>query len=45
MALVKCWPIINLAAIVNLYWQMLTGVRLQAHTESMKLAETVIKII
>jgi len=34
-----------MAVIVNLYWQMLTVVRLQAHADSMKLAETMIKII
>jgi len=34
-----------MAAFVNLYRQMLTGVRLQAHVDSMKLAETMIKII
>jgi len=42
MNLVKYWPIFKMVAIVNLYRQMLTGVRLQAH--SMKLAETMIKI-
>jgi len=40
MALLKYWPIFKMAAIVNLYRQMLTGVRLQAHADSMKLAET-----
>jgi len=29
-----------MVAIVNLYRQMLTGVRLQAHSDSMKLDET-----
>jgi len=42
MALVKYLPIFK---IVNLYRQMLTGVRLQAHADSMKLAETMVKII
>jgi len=45
MALVKHLPIFKMAAIVNLYQQMLTGVRIQAHVDSMKLAETMIKII
>jgi len=45
MALVKCWPIFKMAAIVNLYRQMLAGVWLQAHPDSMELAETMIKII
>jgi len=45
MAIVKYLPIFKMAAIVNLYRQMLTGVRLQAHADSMKLAETMIKII
>jgi len=45
MALVKYLPICKMAAVVNLYQQMLTGVRLQAHVDSMKLAETMIKII
>jgi len=36
---------IKMAAIVNLYWQMLTGVRLEAHADSIKPAETMIKII
>jgi len=34
-----------MATIVNLYQQMLTVVRLQAHVDSMKLAETINKII
>jgi len=34
-----------MAAIVNLYQQMLTGFRLQAHADSMKLAKTMIKLI
>jgi len=42
MALVKYWPIFKMAAIVNLYRLMLTVVRLQAHADSMKLAETMI---
>jgi len=37
MALVKYWPKFEMAAIVNLYRQMLTVVRLQAHADSMKL--------
>jgi len=45
MALVKYRPIFKMAAIVNLYRQMLTGVRLQSHADSIKLAETMIKII
>jgi len=45
MALVKYWHIFKTAAIVNLYLQMLTGTQLQAHADSMKLAETMIKII
>jgi len=46
MALVKYLPIFKMVAIVNhLYRQMMTGVRLQAHVDSMKLAETMIKII
>jgi len=45
IALVKYLPIFKTAAIVNLYQQMLTGVRLQAHVDSMKLAETMTKII
>jgi len=45
MALVKYLPIFKMAAIVNLYQLMLTGIRLQAHVDSMKLAETMIKII
>jgi len=47
MALVKYLPIFKMAAVVNLYQQisMLTGVRLQAHIESMRLAEAMIKII
>jgi len=45
MALVKYLPIFKMATIVNLNQQMLTGVRLQAHVDSMKLAETMIKII
>jgi len=45
MALVKYLPIFKIAAIVNLYRQMLTGVRLQAHAVSVKLAQTMIKII
>jgi len=44
MALVKYLPIFKMAAIVNLHRQMLTGVRLQAHAVSMKLAQTMIKI-
>jgi len=43
MALVKYLPIFKMAAIVKLYRQILTGV--QAHADSMKLAETKIKII
>jgi len=35
MALLKYLPIFKMAAIVNLYQQMLTGVRLQAHVDSM----------
>jgi len=35
-ALVKYWPIFKMAAIVNLYRQMLTGVGLQGHADSMK---------
>jgi len=31
-----------MTAIVNLYRQVLTGVRLQAHADSMKLTETII---
>jgi len=45
MALVKYRPIFKMAAIVNLHRQMLTGVRIQAHVDSIKLAETMIKII
>jgi len=45
MALVKYLPIFKMADIVNLYRQMLTGVRLQAHAYSTKLAETMVKII
>jgi len=45
MAEVKYWSIFKMAAIVNLYRQMLTGVRLQAHSDSIELAETMIKII
>jgi len=45
MVLVKYWPIFKMASIVNLYWLMLTGFRLQAHADSMKLVETMIKII
>jgi len=45
MALVKHLAIYKMAAFVNLYQQMLTGVRLQAHVDSMKLVETMIKII
>jgi len=42
MALVKYWQIFKMAIIVSLYRQMLTGVWLQAHADSMKLAETMI---
>jgi len=35
----------EMTAIVNAYRHKLTGVRLQAHADSMKLAETMIKII
>jgi len=45
MVLVKYCPIFKMAAIVNLYRQMLTGVRIQAHADSMKLAETMIRKI
>jgi len=45
MALVKYLPIFKMAAIVNSLWQMLTGVRIQAHADSIKLAETMIKIL
>jgi len=45
MALVKYLPIFKMTAIVNLYQQMLTEVWLQEHVDSMKLAETMIKII
>jgi len=45
MALVKFWSIFKMAVIVNLHRQMLTGVQLMAHVDSMKLAETMIKII
>jgi len=45
MALVKYWPLFKMVAIVNVYRQMLTEVRLQTHADSMKLAETIIKII
>jgi len=45
MALVKYLPIFKMATIVNLYRQMLTGVRLQVHVVSIKLAQTMIKII
>jgi len=44
MALVKYRPILKMATIVNLYRQMLTGVRLQ-RMQTMKLAETMIKLI
>jgi len=45
MTLVKYLPIFKMAAIVHLYQQMLAGVRLKAHVDSMKLAKTMIKII
>jgi len=45
MALVKYWPIFKMAAIINLYRHMLTGVQLQAHADSIRLAATMIKII
>jgi len=45
MALVKYLPIFKMAAIINLYRQMLTVVRLQAHAVSTKLGQTMIKII
>jgi len=45
MALVKYLPIFKMATIVNLYQQMLEGVWLQSHVDSIKLAETMIKII
>jgi len=45
MTIVKYLPIIKMASIVNLYREMLTAVRLQAHADSMKLAETIIKLI
>jgi len=45
MSLVKYLPVFKMAAIINLYQQMLTRVRLQAHADSMKLTETTIKII
>jgi len=45
MALVKYRPILKMADNVNLYRQMLTGVRLYEHADSMKLAETMIKLI
>jgi len=38
-------PIFKMAAIVNLYRQMVTGVRLQGHADSVSLAETMIKIL
>jgi len=44
MAFVKYLPIFKMAAIVK-YRQMLTGVRLQAHADSIKLTATMIKII
>jgi len=44
MALVKYLPIFKMADIVNLYRQMLTGVRLQAHAVSMKPAQKMIMI-
>jgi len=43
MALVNHRPIFKMAAIVTLYRQMLTGVRLHATADSMQLAETMIK--
>jgi len=43
MALVKYWPILKMY--INIYRLMLTGVWLQAHADSMKLAETIFKII
>jgi len=45
MALLKYRPIFKMAANVNVYRQMLTGVRLQTHVDSVKLAETMIKLI
>jgi len=45
IALVKYRPISKMAVIVNSYRQMLIGVRLQAHADLIKLAETVIKLI
>jgi len=45
MAVLKCCPIFKMAAIINLYRQMLTGVQLQVHADLMKLAETIIKVI
>jgi len=45
MAIVKYLLIFKMSVIVNGYWQMLTGVRSQAHADSMKLAERMTKII
>jgi len=45
MALLKYLQIFKMAAIVNLYRLMLTGILLQVHADSMKLAETMIRMI
>jgi len=45
MTLVKYLQIFKITTIVNLYRQMLRGVRIQAHADSKKLAETMIKMI